>query len=84
MILGQPKTLDEFPKLQPSELDRVVAVVSALLEQGIPLDIPQGLLLGDLCRLVRTARDGLVVDPEVTPMPTPEPERPRLIIPGLG
>ena len=76
MILGQPKTLSEFQPLSREEFDRAAHIVSALLEQGIPLDLPQGLLLGDLCRLVRTAQDAFV-----EPVPTFAEERPRLIFP---
>jgi hypothetical protein len=54
MIIGQPQSIEEFAPLTPQEFAQLRAQIEPALKQGAPLDMPVGLDLGTVLRLVST------------------------------
>ena len=56
MILGQPKSLDEFTPLSPDEVVYLATPLLQAIQQGHPLEVEVGIPLGVLCRLIATVK----------------------------
>lgn len=82
MIIGSKKVQD-FPLLRKDEIEALGNFLGQMLEQGVPPEIPQGIPLRDLCRLVHTALEAFPKELPVDEVPVEAP-RPRLIIPPVA
>jgi len=56
MIIGQPKSLDEFDALTPDEVAYLASPILQAIQQGHPLNVPVQIDLPVLCRLLATVR----------------------------
>ena len=85
MILGQPKSLDEFHPLAPEEVVYLATPLLQAIQQRHPLEVEVGIPLGVLCRLIATVKMlGTQVETLSKLVPTEEaavPPLPRLRIP---
>lgn len=85
MIIGAPKSVQDFPKLKKEEVEALAATLAQLLAQGAPAEAPMGVPLGSLGQLVHTAMgafDAPVETPAEPVLPVlNEDNRPRLVLP---
>jgi hypothetical protein len=54
MIIGQPKSVEEFPPLTPEEFAYLRQPIDAAIAQGVPMNQPASVDLNVLCRLLST------------------------------
>ena len=54
MILGQPRSVEEYLPLHPTEFDGLRRNLQTAIEQATPPDQPIQMDLGSLCRLCST------------------------------
>ena len=54
MIIGQPKSVEEFPPLSPEEFAYLRQPLDAAIAQGVPMTQPAEVDLKVLCRLLST------------------------------
>lgn len=79
MIIGQPKSLDEFDPLTPDEVAYLASPILQAIQQGHPLNVPVQIDLPVLCRLLATVRMlGMQVEALTKLVPTEEPAIPPL------
>ena len=56
MLIGQPKTLDEFPALTPDQVAHLATPVLQALHMGHPLDVAVQIDFGAVCQLLATVK----------------------------
>ena len=54
MIIGQPKTLEEYPPLSAQEFDILRKQIDPAIAQGVPSEAPIQIEFGTVCRLAST------------------------------
>ena len=54
--LGGPKSLAELGPFKDEDVDRYVAGMEQMLQQGQPMEVPAAMPTGDLCRLAYTLK----------------------------
>lgn len=54
MIIGQPKSLEEYMPLTPQEFEGLRQQLDAGIVNGTPMNAPVGLDFGTVCRLAST------------------------------
>jgi hypothetical protein len=79
VIIGQPKSLDEFHPLAPEEVAYLATPLLQAIQQGHPLEVEVGIPLGVLCRLLATVKM-LGTQAEKLTKLVPVPEAPALPI----
>jgi hypothetical protein len=92
MLIGQPKTIDEFPALTAEQAAYLAQPIMQALHAGHPLDVPVQIDFGVVCQLLATVKHfGMEIerltallpkDPEAPVEETPvEPPFPTIIRP---
>jgi hypothetical protein len=56
MLIGQPKTLDEFPALTAEQVAYLAQPILQALHAGHPLDVPVQIDFGVVCQLLATVK----------------------------
>lgn len=56
MLIGQPKSLDEFPALTPEQVGYLAMPILQALQSGHPLDVPVQIDFGVVCQLLSTVK----------------------------
>lgn len=75
MLIGQPKTLDDFPSLTPQEAQFLAAPILQALQAGHPVDTPVQVDFGVICQLLATTkRFALEIERLSALAPVPETE----------
>ena len=75
MLIGQPKTLDDFPSLTPHEAQFLAAPILQALQAGHPVDTPVQVDFGVICQLLATTkRFALEIERLSALVPVPETE----------
>jgi hypothetical protein len=82
VIIGQPKSLNEFQSLTPEEVAYLAGPILQAIQSGHPMDAPVQVDLTVLCRLLATVRT-LGMQVEALTKLVPVPEAPALPIPIL-
>ena len=54
MIIGQPKTLEEYAPLSSQEFDILLKQIDPAIAQGVPPEAPIQIEFGTVCRLAST------------------------------
>ena len=56
MLIGQPKSLDEFPALTPDQASYLATPILQALQMGHPLDVAVQIDFGAVCQLLATVK----------------------------
>jgi len=75
MLIGQPKTLDDFPSLTPQEAQYLAVPILQALQSGHPVDTSVQVDFGVICQLLATVkRFALEIERLSALVPAPETE----------
>lgn len=56
MLIGHPKSLDEFPALTPDQVGYLAMPILRALQMGHPLDVAVQIDFGAVCQLLATVK----------------------------
>lgn len=76
MLIGQPKTLDEFPALTPDQVGYLATPILQALQAGHPLDVAVQIDFGVICQLLSTVKKMGTEVERLTALVPPQKEEP--------
>lgn len=74
MLIGQPKTIDEFPALTAEQAAYLAQPIMQALHAGHPLDVPVQIDFGVVCQLLATVKSfGMEIERLTSLLPKEDP-----------